>query len=57
MQDQKIDFVIPWVDDSDPIWREDKNKYWNELDWCNSRRIYSFKRRIRLFNYLWNTGI
>ena len=32
MQDQKIDFVIPWVDDSDPIWREDKNKYWNEAN-------------------------
>lgn len=22
-----IDFVILWVDDQDPIWIEDKNKY------------------------------
>lgn len=24
---QKIDIVIPWVDDSDPKWQEEKNKY------------------------------
>ena len=23
----KIDFVIPWVDGSDPVWRKEKNKY------------------------------
>lgn len=24
----KIDFIIPWVDGSDPSWLEDKNYYW-----------------------------
>ncbi len=28
MEDYKIDFVIPWVDGSDPQWREEKNRYW-----------------------------
>ena len=23
----KIDFVITWVDGSDPVWRKEKNKY------------------------------
>ena len=27
MSNQKIDFVIPWVDDSDPVWRAKKEKY------------------------------
>lgn len=26
----KIDFVIPWVDGSDPHWREDKNYHWKK---------------------------
>lgn len=24
---EKIDIVIPWVDDQDPVWRRDRNKY------------------------------
>lgn len=27
MDNQKIDFVLTWVDDSDPAWIEEKNKY------------------------------
>lgn len=26
----KIDFVIPWVDGSDPVWQEEKNRYLGE---------------------------
>lgn len=29
MEKYDIDFVIPWVDDRDPIWRTEKQKYWN----------------------------
>ena len=28
MEDYKIDFVIPWVDGSDPDWAAEKQKYW-----------------------------
>ena len=28
MKDYKIDFVIPWVDGSDPQWLKEKEKYW-----------------------------
>lgn len=45
--DMKIDFVIPWVDGNDPVWRNEKNKYILQLqedgreeryrDWDNLR--------------------
>lgn len=28
MEDYKIDFVIPWVDGSDPKWQKEKEEYW-----------------------------
>ena len=31
--DEKIDFIIPWVDDSDEIWQKERNKYaWTTPD-------------------------
>lgn len=35
-----IDFVIPWVDDRDPIWREKKARYANAADRNNSDGRY-----------------
>lgn len=35
---EKIDFVLLWVDDSDPLWLEEKNKYsTNELNYAESK--------------------
>lgn len=28
----KVDFVLLWVDDSDEVWRESKESYWNEMN-------------------------
>lgn len=36
----KIDFVIPWVDGSDPEWRKEKNKYSGEISSDNEENRY-----------------
>ncbi len=33
--EQKIDFVIPWVDGNDPEWRKDKNFHWAKENGLN----------------------
>lgn len=35
-----IDFVILWVDDQDPIWIEDKNKYKGQQIKKNIKHIW-----------------
>ena len=40
---EKIDFVIPWVDPNDPQWQKDKSKY---------SKIYSGENSNKLFNDL-----
>ena len=51
---EKIDFVIPWVDGSDPEWLKEKNKYSKEeVDISNSINRY---RDMQLLKY-WFRGV
>lgn len=40
MTNEKIDFVIPWVDGNDPFWLEEKNKYANPNDKINKNSLF-----------------
>ena len=51
---QKIDFVIMWVDGSDPAWLEEKNKYLEKkIDTSNAINRY---RDMGLLKY-WFRGV
>lgn len=39
-----IDFVVTWVDGSDPIWREKKAKYSETVD--TSKKKYEFSQGL-----------
>ena len=37
MSDYAIDFVIPWVNGNDPVWKEDKQRYWGKSNENNMK--------------------
>lgn len=53
MSEEKIDFVIPWVDGNDEIWKRDKEKYTTKTE--NDNRV----NRYRDWNILkyWFRGV
>lgn len=56
--DYSIDFVLPWVDDSDPSWKKEKEHYWKQSAKDNNQDGNS-KARFRDWNNLqyWFRGI
>lgn len=46
MSEMKIDFVIPWVDGSDPKWLKEKNAYWAQKTgqiWKDGNNVARFR--------------
>lgn len=52
--DEPIDIVIPWVDDSDPIWREDRARYMGEFH-ENKSNIQHFFRDWDTLRYVFRS--
>lgn len=58
MEQYEIDFVIPWVDDSDPAWRAQKNQYWGNCA-SDQNQDGNSEARFRDWNNLqyWFRGV
>lgn len=45
-----IDFVVTWVDGSDPIWRKKKSRYDGSVD--TSKKKHEFRKSVQRLGHL-----